>query len=471
MLRLLAICCVFLFPGGASLAQDPVNGGMSAGELLKAGDEAFRNGEWGKASEWFLKFRKDFNGLPETKDAVARINPLLGICYVRMNRMEEALPLLEEGLKFPDLDPELRGDVLFFAGLAGLSSGKVEQARKYFGEVFQQSSLPKARRIEALVFGGTTYVSEKNWEEVAKFFAEHGETIERHDPAAASKLRVVVLHALMQEGKWEEAEKMAMTIRAEIDQVRQVVLFSSLMIALGDHFLEEGQSHQAIRMLRMVPSRGEILLLQRERLESLKHDLKRAVATKHPTRVTQLKASLSEIETSLAEFEKNTQFDSAARLRLASAYFQLERVREACLILDQMVRQMEPDAWLDESGKTQAVDPDGRHVCRALQASRRTTQFAGSSVSASPSSRRAVSARGGIGRLPRSGESVSRSGDCPSCRIHGGLQHPATGGLSESRTDARRATQGIGYNGRNVVPRDFLARDGALLRGRMGGLP
>ncbi len=316
-------------------------------ELLTTGETAYNSGEWQKAADAFQKFLTDFGGLEDTKNVVAKVKPLLAICHVRLNQFEPALPLLHDALKTPGLDPKQLTDLLFFSGLANFRSGNTAEARKHLGAIFTDASVERSRRMEALILGGTSYAVDRNWKETIGFFRKYGAEISAHSAEAGSRANLLLLHALMQENQWDEALKLAANLRAHISEVRQTATFASLMIGIGSHFLEAGEFHQAIRILAIIPTKAEIETAQRQRLAETENDLKHAEDSKNSVRSAQLRAVVDELKRELDAFAKIPQFDSAARLRLAGAYFQLNRVREGCLILDQMVRQMEPDATVE----------------------------------------------------------------------------------------------------------------------------
>jgi tetratricopeptide (TPR) repeat protein len=336
-------------PAQVLVAQPAPGSGQTAGELLTAGEKSFNAGDWKNAADAFLGFITDFGSLEGTETAVHKVKPLLAICYVRMGQFEQALPLIDECLKFADLDPKQRVDLVFFAGLSSLRTNKPEDARKHLGAIFTDNSVERSRRMEALILGGMSYVMEQNWKESISFFKKHGPDIAAYSPEAGARSKILLLHAMMQEKLWDEAVVLAEEIQSRIHETRQVVTFSSLLIELGAHFLDEGDCYKAISLLREVPAKADIERLQKSRLSEAELDLKDAEEAKNPIRAAQMRASIEEMNRELEAFAKIPQFDSAARLRLAGAYFQIERTREACLILDQMVRQMEPDAIVESA--------------------------------------------------------------------------------------------------------------------------
>lgn len=319
----------------------------SATELLTAGEAAFNAGDWQVAVDRFQDFISNYGGLEGTAAAVEKVKPLMALCQVRLGRFEEALPLLEEALKQPGLDPKQRVDLVFFSGLSNLRLGNADAARKQLGEIFTDLKVERGRRMETLILGGMSYVMEKNWKEAIQFFKKYGEEIAAYSPEAGARSKILLLHALMEEKQWDEAAALARSIHSSLAEVRQIVTFSSQLIALGSHFLEAEAYHQAIQLLQLVPAAAEIQQLQNARLAESEQDLKAAHLIKNSVRISQTQTALDEMRRELEAFAQIPQFDSASRLRLAGAYFQLERTREACLILDQMVRQMEPDAVVE----------------------------------------------------------------------------------------------------------------------------
>lgn len=343
---------LFALPLTIAVAQTPTPAppkpsAGSATELLTTGEAAFNAGDWQVAVDRFQEFITNYGGLEGTAGAVVKVKPLMAICQVRLGRFAEALPLLEEALKQPDLDPKQRVDLVFFSGLSNLRLGNADAARKQLGEIFTDTKVERGRRMETLILGGMSYVMEKNWKEGINFFKKYGEEIAAYSPEAGARSKILLLHALMEEKQWDEAVVLARGIHSGLAEVRQIVTFSSQLIALGNHFLEEGSHHKAIQLLQLVPAAADIQQLQNARLAEAEQDLKTAQITKNAVRISQTQTSLDEMRRELDAFSKIPQFDSASRLRLAGAYFQLERTREGCLILDQMVRQMEPDSVVE----------------------------------------------------------------------------------------------------------------------------
>lgn len=348
----LAITLAPLLISLASAQQSPPPASApakSASELLTSAENAFNKGDWQTAVDLFSRFTTEFKGLPGTEETIQRLKPYLAISQARLGNHQEALPLLTELLADNSLDPATRIDLLFFAGLANLQTGNQTTARRHLGEIFSNQNIARDRRMEALILGGMTYVIEKNWQECLAFFQKHTPEIIKYSPEAGARARILQLYATMQLEKWPEATALAQTIFENLDETRQIVTFSSQLIELGTQLSEQDKPHQAITILRMVPTANAIRRMQTARLNEAKSELALANATNNPVRASQITTSIAEMERELKAFAKTPQFDSATRLRLASAYFSIQRIREGCLILDQMVRQMEPDPIVESA--------------------------------------------------------------------------------------------------------------------------
>jgi len=337
--------CSLIF---APLSQADPTENLGATELLILAEKSYNEADWQTAADSFNKFLASFGGLPETVNAVARVKPLLATCLVKLEQYEEALPVLNELLASKDLSPAQRLDMLFFAGLANMQTGDQNAARQNLGQVFSDPKVDPKRRMDSLMLGGTTYVIEENWEEAAAFFEKHTPDILAFDPQAGTKAKLLHLHALMQLESWDATIPILLSIHENIQHTHRIVTFASLLIQIGNQLLEEGRFHEAITVLRLVPTTAKIEKLLNQRLDESKAILKISLARKDPD-ASKLEITIKEIESELATLSNFKQFDSASRLRLASAYFQLGRTREACLILDQMVRQMDPDPVVESA--------------------------------------------------------------------------------------------------------------------------
>lgn len=323
-------------------------------ELLQAGNNAYLAQKWPEAAGLFQRFLDTYAEDVALAEPVKKVQPLLALAYLRLGKLDQAEKPSAAALTDPTLDPQVRAELRFFSGLGSLQSGKHEEARKHLGTVFNDPKAESSRRMEALVLGGMSYVMEENWAGAVTFFIKYGKEIRIASPEAGGRADILHLHSLIKAERWDDAITLAQDVSARLDQVRQVVTFSSLLIELGSQFLEQEQPYKAIAVLRLIQTRAEILQLQKAKIDEGMTDLQYATASKNAIRQSQIGTSLKDMGKDMENILKMPQFDSASRLRLAQAYHSLGRTREASLILDQMVRQMPPDE-LVESATTNLI--------------------------------------------------------------------------------------------------------------------
>ena len=350
MIRAILLSLLLICPGWDGYSQEV----MAPMEMLQIGNTAYLAQNWVEAAEVFQRFLDTYAADTALAEPVKKVQPLLALAYLRQGKLDQAEKPSAVALADPGLDPLVRAELRFFAGLGALKSGRHEEARKHLGTVFNDPKAESSRRMEALVLGGMSYVMEENWPGAVTFFTKYGKEIRAASPEAGGRADILHLHALIQAERWDEAISLAQDISARLDQVRQVVTFSSLLIDLGSQFLEKEQPYQAISVLRLIQTRAEILQLQKAKIDEAMADLQYATASKNAVRQTQISTSLKDMGKDMENILKMPQFDSASRLRLAQAYQSLGRTREAALILDQMVRQMPPDE-LVESATTNLI--------------------------------------------------------------------------------------------------------------------
>lgn len=317
--------------------------------LLQDANSAYVSADWAESARLFSRFLDTYGSDPTLADPARKVRPLLALSYFRQGDFENAKDPTAEALTDSSLDAAVRAELRFFTAIGCLTEGKHEEARSRLGEVFNDPRVDPSRRMESLILGGNSYVMEGNWAGAITFFESHGREIRQASPEAGSRADILHLHSLMQAERWDESILLAQDISTRIDQVRQVVTFSSLLIALGSRFLEDHQPYKAIAVLRMVRHRTEIVQLQETRLAETRADFTYAEQSRNAVRQNQLRTCVAEMEKDLANIGTLPQFDSAARLRLAQAYSDLGRTREAALLLDQMVRQMPPDELVESA--------------------------------------------------------------------------------------------------------------------------
>ena len=114
-----------------------------------------------------------------------------------------------------------------------------------------------------------------------------------------------------------------------MDEITQVVAFHTLSLQLGAKFLDDQRYYDAITCLQRIWTRDRLINHQRLAQETFVNRLQ--VVRDKPGQeylTFQYEGLLTRIQRELDTFEKIPNFDSALRLRLATAYKELQRYRE-----------------------------------------------------------------------------------------------------------------------------------------------
>jgi tetratricopeptide (TPR) repeat protein len=122
-----------------------------------------------------------------------------------------------------------------------------------------------------------------------------------------------------------------------------------LILKLGNHWLEVGSFRNAITCLQRVWMRERLLKHQQERLKTLEKQFAAGQAAQDPYQKILYSRLIDEVRRETGNFEKIENFDAALRLRLAVAYLQMKRYREAALIMANMLDELPPDKTTEQA--------------------------------------------------------------------------------------------------------------------------
>ncbi len=338
-------------PAKAGAAPDlPAGEGMTAQELLAAGQAAYGAGDFAKASALLERFLKDYTAAPEAAAAVAAVKPMVAVCRLRRGEFEAARPLIAEALALPKLDAKSREELWFWQAICEMKAGEIAKSQDTFGRFWQEKTHDPARRDEALLLFGTGFVMLEQWTEAADFFRDQVPKLRPQAAEVAGRARVLQLHALLQAGRREDALGLIRELYPRMGGLTQLAGFQSLTLELGSAFLEEQKFYEAIQCLQRLWPKVTLLAHQAERAAELRRQRESLVLRRAPGElVYQLDNTLARLDREVAQFEKVEDFDASVRLRLAQAYIGLGRHREAALVLEHMLVSMEPTALVEQA--------------------------------------------------------------------------------------------------------------------------
>jgi TolA-binding protein len=325
-------------------------------ELYNQGRAAYDAGDWAQAESLFDTFVKIYGPVAETAEAARKVKPLLVTARLQQKKYEETLPLLEEVLKDPLLDPIPADEMAFWRGICHLQLDDYEAARAAFAAFYggtlsyvvrlpvTHQRIHTGRRVEAVLLHGMCLMLEGTNAEAAAFFAKQIPGLYAVNREAAGRATVLRLHALMEAGDDDAAIALVKETYPRMAEITQVVVFHTLSLELGSRLLENGRYHEAIACLQRIWPRERLIATQKKAQDLFASRLEQVQKTPGQEYLAfQYEGLLTRIRRELENFEKIPNFDSALRLRVAMAYKELERYREAALILEDMLNRLPPD--------------------------------------------------------------------------------------------------------------------------------
>jgi len=345
--RLLIWLCVFCFAVNA-FGQ----AGLTAEELFFKANAAYGAGRYDEAAALYAEFNATYGNSAEAKAALNTTLPRLALTSIRLKKYDAALGQIEEALeKASEMTPEFREELAFWLGACQLQTGDAAAAFDSFAK-FGTEYPASPKFAEAGLLAATAKILLEEWDAAAETAANIKEKL---DPSNRGRAAVLQLYALTEGGKRDEALAVLTTEYPRMGDMIQIAAFQLMALQLGSVFLEEGEHRKAIAALQRIWSRDALLKHQEARLDVLKKRKAALEVTPGPQSEFELfKANqlIAKVDREIKSFKEIKNFDSSLRLRLASAFLAMERYREAALILEGMLRDLPPDAIVEEASRT-----------------------------------------------------------------------------------------------------------------------
>ncbi len=343
-----------------SLAEE--SSALTASEYYQRGREAFNAENYGLASEMFERLIADFGESKEASEAIRNVRFPYALSLIHAKNFAESLGAIEQALSLdPPLSaPEVR-ELKFWLGVANLEEKDYATARaalEGFVALFPPGAesnpalrrqFPEAMKIpEARLLIGNAWQLEGDSAKAAEYFREIKPTL---IPENRSRAVVLELHGLLEAEQNDAALALVEEEFPSMDAITQLITFQSLTLELGNRWLEAGEDRKAIRCLQRVWTSERLLRHQQAQLADLRTRLQAAEATPKSDPYTKflLGGLVRKVEREIENFEKIPSFDAAVRLRLASAYQAMGRLREAALILEEMLARLPADDIVEQA--------------------------------------------------------------------------------------------------------------------------
>lgn len=321
--------------------------GETAEELLNRGRNSFAAGNFADSEKFLNAFLENYGQSAEAKEALPRLLPLLAVSRIQQKNFASALSTIQRFLaEVSKPEPQWDEEMRFWLGICQMEAQDYESAEKSLRSFID--TYPKSPKVEeAMLMVGTVSSIRGNYKNTAEYFKK---TISNLTPVNRGRANVLRLHALVESQSWDEAMDLVMTEFPNVADMVQIVSFQTLALLVGAEFMDREEFRKAIACLQRVWPRERLLRHQRERLTYLKQQLESASERKaQPFEMLTLAQLIAKVEREIEQFQKIDQFDAALRLRVGSAFLQMQRYREAALVMEDMLRKMKPSELVEQA--------------------------------------------------------------------------------------------------------------------------
>ena len=331
-----------------SAVQAQVPAALTADQQLNAANVDYAAGHWAPALAGYTAFIRDFGQRPEVAAVLPRLRVPVAQCYLQLKKYGEAIAAIEEALRSTPPPTAVQVQELTFQkGVCQAQEQEHAAARATLEGYLKQ--FPAARNVaEARLLIGTCFLLEQKRTEAADYFAGIKAGL---SPIYRGRASVLELYALVEGGEFARGLAVVQAESPRVDEMLQAATFQILTLELGAQFLERGEYRNAIACLSRIGSAARLVDLQQKRLATLEGNLAALEANpkSDPAQRALLAQLIGKVRAELESFRKIPNFDSALRLRLATAFQAMQRYREAALILEGMLRDLPPDTIVEQA--------------------------------------------------------------------------------------------------------------------------
>ena len=335
---------------------------LTADELAVNARSLYTQGKYAGAAALYQKFIADYGKSVEAQTAVRGMRYPLAMSLVQMRKFPEAREAIAAALaSTPPLDQQFRQELIFWKGVAEMDEKDYETARKTLEEfvaLFPPGSdrnpnyvkqFPAIQKVpEATLLIGTCYLLDEKYKEAAEYYAKTGAGF---SPVNRGRATVLELYSLLEANEEDKAMALLMKEFPHLNDLIQLVTFQTLALDLGSRYLEKKEMRKALICLQRIWSSDRLRKHQESRLADLESKLQAAEANPLGDSYTKFLYGqmIAKVRREIENFQKIPNFDSALRLRLATAYQGMKRYRESALIMEAMLNEMPPDPLVENA--------------------------------------------------------------------------------------------------------------------------
>jgi len=344
-------CFLLLFLCVHPLQTLSAQSGLTAQELYNAANSAYHNRAYETAAELYQEFVDSYGSSREAQEALRTVLPHLAFAQVRIQAYDRAAETIPQALALDDLPSAHREELTFWLGACQMQTEQLEDAYQTFSQ-FATDYPESGKRAEAGLLAATIQVLQQDWETAAKIARDIKDQL---DPANRGRAVVLQLYSLVQANLLDDALTVLVDEYPRLDHMVQLAAFQTMALQLGSALLEQKRYRDALAALQRIWRRERLLERQEDRLDHLRQQqvaLRRSAHPRAAYDLFQLNQLIAKIEREVKAFTALENFDSALRLRLATAFLGMQRYREAALVLEEMLVRLPPDPIIEEASET-----------------------------------------------------------------------------------------------------------------------
>jgi len=329
--------------------NDAPEAGTARDVIIKA-DQAYNEKRYADAVAGYEGFLRDFGKAKEAEPDLPHVRYNLAAALMQTQQFDAAVETIEEAQAIKEIGADKQENLAFWRGVALMQLGNHDEAIEVLGEFGAQFPQSRRRQDAALLSATALMVKGKQTQAADGLKAIRSD----HESPHRGRAAVLELHSLIESGQDEAALELLAAEAPRQDGITQIGTFQTLAMTLGEKFLEDGKPREAIRALQAIWPRDRLTVHQQERLAGTKEQLAALEAAPDADVFARAQARqvARETEAELEKLAKIDSFDASVRFRLASAFHQQDRFRECALLLDDMLREMEADAVVEQASIT-----------------------------------------------------------------------------------------------------------------------
>jgi tetratricopeptide (TPR) repeat protein len=318
----------------------------TAEEYLSEASRAMAQGRWREAAEAYTSFTLDFSR-PETEPVIARFQPALAFCLIRLHRYSDALVPLQKALnQHPPFPAHIHTALLLQSGLCEWHQGHFARAREYLS-LFLSVASPEPAFQQAHLLVAQSYLIEGTPAMAAECLQQCRPLLDQEHAAQALSLEI---NALLESSQHEKALALAEKQAQALESSLEALAFQRSLLKMGSIFLDRGSFRQALQCLRRVRSWQKILNFGETQLAWLNKNEGRPNKESESDLNSAIPQNREKLQKEIEAIRRCPNWDILVAIQLAGAYNGLQHLRESAILLTHAIETNPPDPLLEQAG-------------------------------------------------------------------------------------------------------------------------